>query len=332
MNPPDDKPSVAFRTLVVEPAHAGKRLDRFLVDAVEDLSRTRVREMIEAGHVRVDGRRARKGDAITAGATVELLAAPPPRDFAPIAERSLAITVRHEDPDVAVVEKPAGMPTHPLEPDETGTLAGYVAGRWPETLGVGFAQREPGLLHRLDTDTSGLLIVAKNAAAFAALRASAREGAVTKRYVALVEGDVPSEGRVDYPLVPHRKDPRRVEAVTPHVRLRAGTKTHEAHTRYRPVQRFRDTPVAAEITLVEVELQTAFRHQVRVHLATAGHPLIGDALYRGPSGAPLGLARHFLHASEVAFPHPRNGEATHVTSALPDDLARAIEQLRPFAR
>lgn len=325
-----------FKTLLVETEHAGKRLDRYLVDVVPDLSRARVKAMLDAGQVRVDGRRARKGDAVSAGATIELLAPPPPRDFSPLAEPDLAVTARFEDAAVAVLEKPAGMPTHPLKPDELGTLANAIVARYPETLEIGFARREPGLLHRLDTDTSGLVIVARLPEAFEALRAASRAGNVHKRYLALVEGAVPTEGRVDYPLVPHRKDPKRVEAVTPHVRLRAGTRTHEAQTRYRPVRSFRvptgsvDAP-PGELTLVEVELETAFRHQVRVHLATVGHPLVGDTLYRGPAApGAMGLTRHFLHASEVIFPHPRTGAETRVTSPLPDDLAAVLHHLRSY--
>ncbi len=324
----------AFTTVTVAAEHAGKRLDRFLIDAVPDLSRARVKSLIDDGQVRVDGRRARKGDAVGEGAVVELLAPPPPRDFTPVAEDDASIVARYEDADVVVLEKPAAMPTHPLRPDETGTLANVIIARWPETKEIGFAKREPGLLHRLDTDTSGLVIVAKTAAAFDALRTASREGKVTKRYLALVEGKVAAEGRVDYPLVPHRKDPKRVEAVTPHVRLRAGTRTNEAHTRYRPVRALAESAAASggiptEYTLVEVELETAFRHQVRVHLATVGHPLLGDVLYRGPdASSELGLARHFLHATEVIFPHPRSGEPTRVTSALPKDLSGIVERLR----
>ena len=154
-----------------------------------------------------------------------LLSPPPPRDFTPVAQPELVVPVRYEDARVAVFDKPAGMPAHPLKPDEKGTLANAVVAKYPQTAGVGFAGREPGLLHRLDTDTSGLLLVALDKAAFEALREASRTGTLRKRYVALVEGVVESEGRVEYPLVPHRKDPKRVEAVTPNVRLRAGTRT-----------------------------------------------------------------------------------------------------------
>jgi 23S rRNA pseudouridine1911/1915/1917 synthase len=138
---------------------------------------------------------------------------------------------------------------------------------------------------------------------------------------------VPSEGQVEFPLVPHRKDPKRVEAVTPHVRLRAGTRTHAAVTRYRPLHSLRAAD-GAEYTLVEVDLESAFRHQIRVHLATIGHPLLGDAIYRGPMAPPeITLARHFLHATEVRFPHPSTGSEVHVVSPLPDDLAEALAKL-----
>lgn len=313
------------QTLTVTEAHAGKRLDRYLVDALPELSRARARELLDEGQVRVNNRRKRKGDVVSAGDTVTVQGALPPKDFSPLPDPSVAVTVRYEDAAVAVVDKPAGMATHPLRPDELGTLANGLVVRFPETAAVGYRPREPGVLHRLDTDTSGLIVVARTKAAFETLRESMRAGQVNKRYLALVEGRIAAEGSIEVPLVPHRKDPKRVEAVTEHVRLRAGTKTYPALTYYRPVRPLGD------YTLVEVELESAFRHQVRVHLATLGHPLVGDTLYRGPVlPADLGvtLERHFLHASEVVFPHPVTGVEVRVTSPLPDDLAAVVGRLR----
>ncbi len=312
-------------TLTVTDAHVGKRLDRYLVDALPELSRARARALLDEGQVRVNGRRMRKGDVVSAGDTVVIQGALPPQDFSPLPDPEVRFEVRHEDPAVLVVDKPAGVPTHPLRPDELGTLANGLVARYPETRDVGYRKREPGVLHRLDTDTSGLVVVARNAAAFDALRDSMRAGKVTKRYLALVEGRIAAEGSIDIPLVPHRKDPKRVEAVTEHVRLRAGTKTHPALTRYRPVRPLGD------FTLVEVELESAFRHQVRVHLAAIGHPLVGDTLYRGPrlpDDLGVKLERHFLHASEVVFVHPVTGAETRVTSPLPEDLAAVVGKLR----
>ncbi len=314
------------KTLTVAAEHAGKRLDRYLVDALPELSRARVRTLLDGGRVKVDGRHRRKGDPVAEGAVVEVSGALPLQDYPPVADPGITLVVRHEDASVAVVDKPAGMPTAPLRPDETGTLANGVIARWPETAGVGFHQREPGLLHRLDTDTSGLVMIARTPEAFESVRAAAKRGEVHKRYLALVEGRITSEGAVDTPLVPHRKDPKRVEAVTEHVRLRAGTRTHAAHTRYRVARALGD------FTLLEVELETAFRHQVRAHLASIGHPLVGDALYRGPH-APEGttLGRHFLHASEVSYPDPATGAEVRVTSPLPEELAAVVGRLRAIA-
>ena len=314
-----------IRRVTVTDEHAGKRLDRFLVEALPELSRARVKTLLDDGRVRVDGKRLRKGDPVSAGAVVEIRGELPQQDFSPREDPSISLVVRYDDPAVVVLDKPAGMPTHPLRPDETGTLANAILARYPETREVGFHLREPGLLHRLDTDTSGLVIVARNKAAFESLRNASKSGEVRKRYLALVEGRVSAEGVVDLPLVPHRKDPRRVEVVTEHVRLRAGTKTHEARTEYRVARALGD------FTLLEVEVARAFRHQVRAHLAHIGHALVGDALYRGPSlPEELGvtLTRHFLHASEVVFPHPTSGEPVRVTSPLPDELAQVVGRLR----
>lgn len=311
--------------LAVTDEHAGKRLDRFLVDALPELSRARARALFDGGHVRVNGKRARKGDPLEAGAEVVVWGELPPQDFDPIPAPEIELVIRHEDASLVVLEKPAGMPTHPLRPDELGTLANAIAARFPETRGVGFHRREPGLLQRLDTDTSGLVLVARDAATFEALRGLTRGDGIVKRYLALVEGDVAADGAVDFPLVPHRKDPKRVEAVTEHVRLRAGTKTHPAVTRYRVARRFEG------FTLLEVELHAGYRHQVRAHLATVGHPLMADALYRGPEvpvELELTLSRHFLHASELQFEHPATGAELRVVSPLPDDLAAVLGRLR----
>lgn len=318
---PDD----ATKTLTVTAEHAGKRLDRYLVDALPELSRARVRTLLEGDTVRVNGRRLRKGDALSEGDTVTLTGELPQPDFSPLADPAVPLVVRFDDPAVVVLEKPAGVPTHPLRPGELGTLANAIVHAYPETRAVGYRQREPGILHRLDTDTSGLVVVARTVAAFDALRAQMKAGEMQKRYLALVEGRVASEGSVDLPLVPHRKDPKRVEVVTEHVRLRAGTRTHEGHTRYRPVR------ALGEFTLVEVELESAFRHQVRAHLAVIGHPLAGDRLYRGPAlpdDLGVSLERHFLHASEVVFRHPVTEAEVRVTSPLPDDLAAVVGKLR----
>ncbi|MBL8603035.1 MAG: RluA family pseudouridine synthase [Myxococcales bacterium] len=323
----DDQSNLA-RSFTVEARHAQQRLDKVLVELMPELSRARVKALLDEGQVRVDGRRFRKGDTLSEGAVITVSGALPPRDFSPEGAdpaQAAALLCRYLDASLAVVEKPAAMPCHPLRPDEQGTLANLLVTRFPECRTVGFHQREPGLLHRLDTDTSGLVVVARTAAAFEALRAASTAGKVHKRYLALVEGRVSGEGSVDLPLVPHRKDPKRVEVVSEHVRLRAGTKTHPALTQYRVARALGD------FTLLEVEVERAFRHQVRAHLAHIGHALVGDTLYRGPSlpaGLGVSLERHFLHASEVMLPHPETGVEVRVTSPLPDDLAAVVAALK----
>lgn len=315
----------ATRRFTIEARHANQRLDKVLVELLPELSRARVRTLLEEGQVRVNGRRMRKGDPLPEGAEIAVSGVLPPQDFSPIPDADAALVLRFEDAHVVVLDKPAGMPTHPLRPDERGTLANAIAARYPETLGVGFKKREPGLVHRLDTDTSGLVMVARTAAAFEALRNASAAGTVHKRYLALVEGNVAAEGTIDLPMVPHRKDPKRVEVVTEHVRLRAGTRTHPAVTHYRVARNLEG------FTLLEVEVERAFRHQVRAHLAVMGMPLVGDALYRGPAlpeSLGVGLGRHFLHASEVSFPHPATGAETRVTAPLPDDLAAVLGALK----
>lgn len=315
----------ATRRLTIEPRHASQRLDKVLVELLPELSRARVRTLLDEGQVRVNGRRLRKGDPLPEGAEITVEGVLPPQDFSPVPAPEAVLVVRYEDEAVVVLDKPAGMATHPLRPDETGTLANAILGRYPETRAVGFKRREPGLVHRLDTETSGLVMVARTVEAFEAMRVASAEGTVHKRYLALVEGAVMAEGVIDLPMVPHRKDPKRVEVVTEHVRLRAGTRTHPAQTRYRVARSFEG------FTLLEVEVERAFRHQVRAHLAVMGMPLVGDALYRGPTlpetlGVTLG--RHFLHASEVIFPHPITGAETRATSPLPDDLTAVLGALQ----
>ncbi len=309
----------------VSAEQSGQRLDRFLVEVTPGLSRARARAMLDAGQVRVDGRRVRKGEALVEGARVEVSGDVPPQDFTPVAEGADTLVVRLEDAHVVVVDKAAGVATHPLRPDETGTLANALVARYPEMAAVGFHKREPGLLHRLDTDTSGLVLAARTPEAFEALRAASSSDRLEKRYLALVEGRLAGEGVVELPLVPHRKDPKRVEVVTEHVRLRAAVKPHPALTRWRVAR------ALGEYTLVEASVTRAFRHQVRAHLASIGHPLVGDALYRGPAlpdDVAQGFTRHGLHASEIHFPHPLTGAETRVVSPLPADFAAVIHRLR----
>lgn len=288
---------------------AGTRLDVVLARRVPGLSRRRAQEMLENGTIRLNGRRARKGDRIASGDRITLAQAPVPSDFPALPDASVPIRVLHEDEQVAVIDKPAGVPSHPLRPDEVGTAASFVVARWPETCFVGYRAREPGIVHRLDTGTSGVLIVAREAASFEALREDLEADRIDKRYVAFVDGaSALREGEViDVPLANDPRDPRRVVA------LALAADARPARTEIVSITRH---PRALE---VELRAPHAFRHQVRAHLAHVGAPLLGDTLYGGPFVP--GLSRHALHASSVSFSHPATRRTLRIASSLPEELA-----------
>lgn len=291
----------------------GARLDKAIAALVEGASRARIKAAIADGAVRVNGRHVPKGGLVSEGdvLTVELadLASP---DAPPVPEDG-PLVVRFESKSVLVVDKPAGMPTAPLRHGETGTLANVLVHRYPETLGVGYSPREPGLLHRLDTDTSGLLVVARSAAAFHELKDALQGGSLVKEYLLICRAEgLPDEGTIAFPLTNHPKDQRRVYAcVHPRDVLRYAPR--EASTDYTVLSR--DNGLA----LVRVVVARAIRHQIRAHFAAIEHPLVGDKLY---GGDPVpGLERHALHASRVALETATPGLAFDVTSELPEELA-----------
>ena len=287
------------------PVAAGGRLDAVVRAALPGLSRRLVRSLIAEGLVRVDGRRAAKGARVAAGAVVTVPALEP----RPAPEPALVVPIVHEDAHVVVLDKPGGMPAHALDPRQRGTVAAFVLARYPETAAIGDALA-PGLVHRLDTGTSGLLLVARTADAYRRLRAALRVRAVEKRYVALVAGH-PAAPRwcVDVPLAHDPRDRRRMIAGAP------GLRSWPASTELRV------TGSAGAHALVEATMLTGVTHQVRVHLALGGHPVLGDELYGGPA-ADLPAGRHALHAVALRFAHPGTGEPIVITSPVPADIAR----------
>jgi len=298
-------------------ADEGSRLDQVLVGRVPGMSRARARDLAASGKVRLNGKRCPKGARVRAGDRVELEEAPRPADFLPEPDPSETVEVLLEDADFLVVDKPAGMACHPLRPEERGTVVQALLARYPELAGIGYAQREAGLVHRLDRDTAGVLMVARTAAAFDALVRQLREGAIDKRYLALVAGELAAPRRIDLPIAHHPSDARRVVATADERVI--------ARTRARPaVTEVLEAKVVGSATLVEVRARTARRHQVRAHLAAIGHPLVGDVLYGGPVHP--GLDRHFLHASALGLAHPRTGAFVEIRSALGPDLEAVLDQ------
>lgn len=292
---------------------APDRLDR-AVAKLFGVSRGRAMEWIAEGRVRIGGKRAPKGTPVQPGARISV-ALPPPDQPAP--EPDLAIRIVHADAYLVVADKPAGMPSHPLKPGEKGTAANALVGRFPELAKVGPSPREGGLVHRLDTDTSGLLLAARTDAAHAMLRAQFSARTVEKGYLALVGGEIHASGEIALPLLHDPRDPRRMQAASdPEYAAEHGARA--AVTRFLPLER------KGGFTLLEVEIPTGVMHQIRAHLAFIGHPLAGDALYGGPDVP--GLSRHFLHAARLAFAHP-DGSRVRYQSPLPTDLDDALKGL-----
>jgi 23S rRNA pseudouridine1911/1915/1917 synthase len=307
--------------LLVTEALDGTRLDKATVElAAGKLSRAKVKRAIDAGEVRVNGRRRPKGAVVAKGDRITLEGVAADSDDRALPDPSAPLTVRFESSKVIVVDKPAGQPTAPLRPGEMGTLANALLAGYPELAGVGYSAREPGLLHRLDTDTSGLVVVARSAEAFETLKSALKDGRITKHYLLVCESEgLADEGTIAFPIASHPKDQRRVLACI-HPRDVMRNAPRPASTAFQVRRR---GGVEGKWALVEVEVSRALRHQIRAHFAATEHPLVGDALYGG--AAVEGLGRHALHASRVAF--DGDGDVAlkfDVGSDLPEELARLV--------
>jgi len=318
----NDSASGRRQSAEVTAGEAGLRLDVYLVRALPGTSRRLADRLIREGRVLLNDRPARKGCFLAEGDRVSLpVVYSQTMQVDP--EPDLPLTVLYEDRDVLVVEKPAGIHTHPLVPGEKGTLAGALVARYPGISRVGFSMREPGVLHRLDKGTSGALLVARNAHAFEHLRRQFAEGRVEKIYLAVVHGRTPKRGSIELALVKSGPRGEKMMAVEPEQARRA--KAWPAQTRFRTLE------ARAGFSLCEVKIRTGARHQVRVHLAHIGHPVAGDAMY-GASPAPedrLIPDRHLLHAWKISFDHPRNPGRIHVKSEMPVDMKAFWEGLEP---
>jgi 23S rRNA pseudouridine1911/1915/1917 synthase len=297
---------------VVPRALDGERVDR-VVAFLTGLPRSEVAGLVSSGRVRLGGMTVETRSRRLAEGEVIEVDVPPPADDRPAADPSVDVPVVFADDEVIVVDKPAGMVVHPGAGQRGDTLVHGLLHLFPDLADVGDPLR-PGIVHRLDKGTSGLMVVARTAAAYAALTAQLKAREVERRYLTLVLGEV-TEGRgvVDAPVGRSARQPTRM-AVT--ARGRA------ARTRYEVLERYTD-PVPA--TLVECRLETGRTHQVRVHLAAIGHPVVGDSRY-GRGGA-LGMKRPFLHAHELAFDHPGDRSRRRFQSPLSADLEQVRERL-----
>ncbi len=285
----------------------GERLDRFLADRCANLSRTRIKRIIADGDVTVDGSVQNAGFRLRRGQSVAIVVPDPaPTHMLP---QQIPLDVIYDDQDLLVVDKPAGMPVHPGVGHPDSTLVNAVLGLDPTIGDVGGTMR-PGLVHRLDMDTSGLIAIAKTDRAHSSLTGQLRDRTVNKGYLALVVGMLnPPEAIIDAPIGrdPHdRKKMAIVEDGRP------------ASTRYGTIANYRGCSYA------NVRPKTGRTHQIRVHFASIGHPVVGDALY-GREDPRIG--RHFLHAAYLEFDHPASGERVHFHSSLPQDLQSLLDSL-----
>jgi 23S rRNA pseudouridine1911/1915/1917 synthase len=300
------------RTVTAEEADAGERLDRLLSRRFDDVSRARIQRLILNGSVQVDGRTIVEPSFRVKPASEIRISLPQPSDPKPHGE-AISLSIVYEDPHLIVIDKPAGLVVHPAPGHHSGTLVNALIAHCGDSLsGIGGVRR-PGIVHRLDKDTSGLMIVARNERAHRALSAAVKHREVVREYTALVEGRLGSRtGTIDAPLGRHRRQ-RTKRAVK-------GTGSRVARTHFEVIE-----PLPAD-TLVHAFLETGRTHQIRVHFAAIGHPVVGDPEY-GASGR-HGLERQFLHAYRLEFTHPRTEKRLEFTSELPADLRGALGRAR----
>ncbi len=299
------------RTIVLQAERGGVRVDKYVAEAVPDLSRAAAQHLIDEGRIRVNGAVVKASYRLEPGDTIAV-EIPPPVEVS-LAPEAIPLDIVYEDPDILVVNKPAGMVVHPGFGHAGGTLVNAVLAHCPDLAGVG-GELRPGIVHRLDKDTSGLIVVAKGDAALRDLQAQFQGREVQKAYLALVEGHVsPATGLIDAPI---GRDPRarKKMAVVP----RGG---REAQTEYRALE-FYDAH-----TLVEAHPLTGRTHQIRIHMAFIGHPIVGDPVY-GFRKQRAQAPRLFLHAARLGFRLPSTGEWREFQAPLPDDLAAVLARLR----
>ena len=292
------------------PEAVGQRLDHFLTGQEPFLSRSQVQRLMDKGLVLVNARQARPSLRLRAGDLIRMTV-PPPEEVT-LAPEAIPLDIVYEDEDLLVVNKPAGMVVHPAAGHHRGTLVNALLDHCPDLSGIGGYLR-PGIVHRLDKDTSGLLLVSKSDLAHQGLSAGLKARQIKRKYLALVCGEVRSgQGLIDAPLGRDPKDRKRMAVV-------AGGRT--ARTHYRIKERF------TGYTLLDMELETGRTHQIRVHLAYAGYPVAGDPVY-GPRRNPLHLPGQALHAYRIVFTHPRTDEPLTFEAPLPPVFKDVLDLLR----
>jgi 23S rRNA pseudouridine1911/1915/1917 synthase len=312
---------VETRSWIVPDGWAAVRLDAFARKCLPHLSRRQMESAIREKLFRIHQRIGKKGDKLSAGDVLTfsgpehwLLTAPPPQS-------ELLVPIVYEDASVLVVDKPAGMAAHAFSGRDSRTLANVLAAQRPDVLKIGKSRWEPGLVHRLDRDTSGVVLIAKTQSAFEELVRQFRHREIKKKYLALVWGSAQTEGSIVYPIGHDPRDARRMRALVDTVGSKAKQKSWQALTHFRKLRE------AGGVSLLEINMETGVTHQIRIHLAAIGHPIVGDLLYGGERLKSSGLKRQFLHATRLEFFHPENRCRIKADSPLPVDLADVLTSL-----
>jgi 23S rRNA pseudouridine1911/1915/1917 synthase len=309
--------SSSRRELLVEPEHDGMRLDQFLTALLPEQSRAQVQRLIREGHVHGPTSQMRPSTAVHADQTFEVDI--PEASPTAVQAEALPILIVYEDPDIVVLDKPAGMVVHPAAGHRTGTLVNALLHHVKDLSGVG-GELRPGIVHRLDRGTSGLMVVAKNDRAHQELSRQFQDREVEKEYVALVWGVVQAGKRIDEPI---GRDPQQRQKMSTRAR-----RARSAVTRITWARHFRG------VSLLKVAIATGRTHQIRVHLNAIGHPIVGDSTYGGVHRrmasdlrAVMRLERPFLHSARLSFSHPGDGRRVDFDSPLPQDLQSVIDDI-----
>ncbi|HEY2152490.1 MAG TPA: RluA family pseudouridine synthase [Vicinamibacterales bacterium] len=311
-----------IRTITVPDDSESVRLDRFLASMLPEHSRSQIQRLIKDGHVQVAARAAKANQSVKTGQSVTI-DIPEPTDPIPQPE-ALPLPILYQDKDLIVVDKPAGMVVHPAAGHESGTLVNALLHHVDDLSGIG-GEKRPGIVHRLDRGTSGLMVVAKNDAAHEELARQFHDREVEKEYLALVWGEVMAGRRIDAPIGRDPNDRKKMSAASLRVR-----RSRSAVTRIVRAEHF-----GPALTLAQVAIHTGRTNQIRVHLSAIGHPIVGDAVYGGVHRRVPGdlralthLERPFLHAAHLVFKHPEDGRTMDFTSALPADLQTVLDAVR----
>jgi 23S rRNA pseudouridine1911/1915/1917 synthase len=292
----------------------GERLDKVLTEHLPTLSRTQIQRLLKEEQILVNGRPAKANLRLDGGEEV-IVTVPEPEETELLPE-AIPLDIRYEDDDMIIINKPAGMVVHPAVGHGSGTLVNAILAHCPDLPGIG-GEKRPGIVHRLDKDTSGLIVIAKNEQALRHLQAQFKERTVGKQYIALVDGQVqPSTALIDAPI---GRDPRQRKKMSV-IPFGGSARTRPAQTQYDTITGYDD------YTLLRCELYTGRTHQIRVHLAYLGFPIVGDKVYgrRKPS---MQLGRHFLHAAVLRLKRPSDNEELTIQAELPAELEAVLQQL-----